>query len=905
MTSIAIGISEILKGIWGAASTYLARPRSRVENLHRDAELLNAKLVDFNGAIERNGQTVTEETRLWKLRAETFLSTEVDAIQRDYRAMRCLGGWSWNCVSINRRVTKKLEEVKELISQVDVSKVATTPPPPAMKLSISNNVVGMQSNLIQIVKQIRDENASVIGIYGMGGIGKTTLLKLINNHEEISKLMFEHVVWIVASKGCKLQKLQMDLAKKVGLNLKDEESEDDRASKLCDFLKEKNCLLFLDDIWELYDLNMLGMEQVQVEHGKEQKRKVVVFTTRSEQVCTEMRVNMKKKVKGLTFDQAWELFLKYAGEDVINSELAINRLAKEVAKECTGVPLALITVGRAMSAKRSWEVWNDALTQLKLSQMPKVTGMRERDPMFAAFKLSYDSLEDDNMRARLLCCSLWPEDFEIDKVELIQCWIGLGLIDEFDSINRAFHRGHSHIETLTNACLLELVEEVRNKLIEEVHPTKIKMHDVIRDMALWIASDCESNQRKWIVISQAGLRQLELKNEEWQVVERASFMHNKLTYLPRQTATFPKLSVLMLQQNKFLDFIPKSFFLSLPVLTFLDLSYTMIRELPREINMLSELQHLNLSFTKVEALPIELSSLAKLKYLLLERTWSLAQVPKGTISNLPLLKLLDLYKSKYTDLGELEGFQGCRKNIGITLHSMIDLERLGSLSQLSIWKLQLRDMRDLAYPSQLFENIMRSHNTRLGLERLDIVNVTTGGKLAVAQSNKDHQEGLECLRYMTLITIDDLLEITWKEVQPQMVFPNLHELTINNCKMLRNITGVFQLPNLSILRVSNCGEMEELISCVGSSVNSGIGLRSLFLYGLPKLNCISRQLLTFPYLERINVFFCPELRKLPFGAEICQNKLKGIVGEVDWWENIQWKDINDKNSLAPYFKFVY
>ncbi|KAG6498349.1 hypothetical protein ZIOFF_046261 [Zingiber officinale] len=867
----SIGIGQILNKIWDAASIFLARPRSRVEDLGRDAERLKAKLVDVNRAIdeaERDGKTATAEARLWKREAEAFVYTEVAAIQQDYGAMRCLGGWSWNCVAINWRVTKKLEEAKELISRVDVSRVAARlPPPPAVELPISNNIVGMQSDVIQIVNQIKDENVRVIGIYGMGGIGKTTLLKLINNHEETSKLKFEHVVWIVASKGCKLQKLQMDLAKKVGLNLEDDESEDDRAYKLHNFLKGKNCLLFLDDIWQSYEIVMLGMQPPK--RGMEKKRKVIVFTTRYEQVCTGMSANVIKKVKGLSSDEAWELFLKYAREDVINSERQINQLAKEITKECAGVPLALITVGRAMSAKRSREAWHDALVQLKKSQMPEVTGMKERDPMFAAFKLSYDSLEDDNIRARLLCCSLWPEDFEIDKDELIQCWIGLDLIDEFDSINKAFDRGHSHIETLTFACLLELV----NKNGE----TRIKMHDVIRDMALWMASDCGSNQHRWIVKARARLNQLELENEQWQVVERASFMHNNLSSLPRQTPTFPKLSMLMLQQNPKLDLIPEPFFKALPILAFLDLSGTNITDLPREINMLSELQYLNLNFTPIKALPVELSSLAKLKYLLLVGTKHLAKVPKGTMSNIALLKLLDLYESKYSNLDELEGFKGCRKYIGITLHSMIDLERLGSLPQLFTWKLQLQSMRDLAYPSQLFESIMSSYNTRQGLERLEIVDVTTGGELTIAQSNNDHEEGLECLRYMTLITVNDLQEITWKVVEHQTVFPNLHELSIFDCKMLRNITWVLHLPNLNVLKVSNCGEMEELINCVGSSANSSIGLRLLSLARLPSLNCISRQSLTFPYLEQLYVSSCPELRKLPFGAEICQNKLKGVT----------------------------
>ncbi|KAG6498348.1 hypothetical protein ZIOFF_046260 [Zingiber officinale] len=195
-----------------------------------------------------------------------------------------------------------------------------------------------------------------------------------------------------------------------------------------------------------------------------------------------------------------------------------------------------------MSAKRSWR--SDALMQLRQSRMLEVTDMKERDPMFAAFLLSYDSLEDDNMRAPLLCGSLWPEGFKIHKVELIQRWIGLGLINEFNSINKEFHRELSHIETLTFTCLLELVDSE---------------HTVGTD----------------------------------------------------------------------------------------------ITEILREIKMLSELQHLNLNSTPVVTLTAELSSLAKLKV----GTEHLIKVPMGTLSNLPLLKLLGLYESKYANLNELEGFQ--------------------------------------------------------------------------------------------------------------------------------------------------------------------------------------------------------------------------------------------------------
>ncbi|XP_042401516.1 disease resistance protein RPS2-like [Zingiber officinale] len=382
-----------------------------------------------------------------------------------------------------------------------------------------------------------------------------------------------------------------------------------------------------------------------------------------------MNANEKKKLANLASDPAWELFLKYAGKDVINSEPGINQLAREIVKECAGL-LALITVGRAMSAKRSWDSWNDALMQLRPSQMPEVT-----------------------------------------------------------------------------------------KLVDSEHTVGIKMHDVIRDMDLWMVSDCGSNQY------------------------RLPFPQTFHAHAPTEPyATLNSWDI----------------FQALLVLAFLELSGTDIAELSREIKMLSELQHLNLNFTPIVTVPTELSSLAKLEYLLLVGTERLIKVPMGTLSNLPLLKLLDSYESKYANLNELEEFQGRQKYIGITLDSKATLERLGSLPLLSIWKLQLQDMRDLACPSQLFERIMRSDNIRQGLERLEIVDAMIDDELIVTGNNKDIEKGFECLRYMALTTVNNLQEITWGAVKPQTLFPILHELNISGCKMLRNITWALQLPNHSI-----------------------------------------------------------------------------------------------------------
>ncbi|KAG6504571.1 hypothetical protein ZIOFF_036905 [Zingiber officinale] len=190
----------------------------------------------------------------------------------------------------------------------------------------------------------------------------------------------------------------------------------------------------------------------------QQPCKVAVFTTRSETLCGRMKAEKKIKVKCLDPNHAWQLFKENSDGDVLSSDKGINSCAQELAKECAGLPLALITVARVMLGKNSWELWKDALHQIRDKHEWTTIDLSEEDSvvMYKAFKLSYDSLENDSIRECLLCCALWPEDYEIHKFkELIPCWIGCGIIHEFNVINDTFIKGCSYLEALLAASLLE------------------------------------------------------------------------------------------------------------------------------------------------------------------------------------------------------------------------------------------------------------------------------------------------------------------------------------------------------------------------------------------------------------------------------------------------------------------
>ena len=88
------------------------------------------------------------------------------------------------------------------------------------------------SNLEKIWNCLMNNNTSRVGVYGMGGIGKTTIVTHINNRLIKDVNSFDHIYWVTVSKTSSIYKLQSDIAKVLKIDLSREEDERKRASKL-------------------------------------------------------------------------------------------------------------------------------------------------------------------------------------------------------------------------------------------------------------------------------------------------------------------------------------------------------------------------------------------------------------------------------------------------------------------------------------------------------------------------------------------------------------------------------------------------------------------------------------------------------------------------------------------------
>ncbi|XP_058075099.1 disease resistance protein RPS5-like [Magnolia sinica] len=891
-------VIEIVSCLWGPTTPrkcYIINLREDIDSLKNAMGELKSIRNDMKRKVDVAEQQLlkcTDHMQWWLQRVDAT-EGEVNEMEEAFQQMmRCFGNCHPNCWSaykLGKRVAKKLTDVADLITKgkdgsLDV--VAETPLPNPVIEQPSTSALGMESTLNEALCSLREDKTRVIGIYGMGGVGKTTLLEEINNEYLKRTGDFHVVIWVVVSKELNLRKIQRDIGKWLGLNWPENESNDTWAQDIYSALREKKFLLLLDDIWQRLDLKVVG-----IPHPSSQNKSKVVFTTRDEKVCSDMEADKKIKIKCLAWKEAWDLFRGKVGEDAMNSHREIPVLAELVAKECDGLPLALITIGRAMASKKTPEEWKHAITALRMS-LSDISGVE--DELLFRLKFSYDNLCDDVTKSCFLYCSLFPEDYSINKESIIDYWIGEGFLDGWDDdLDEAHNKGYDLIGTLQLACLLESGSDEK---------TEVKMHDVVRDLALWISSECGKKKNKFLVKAGVGLREAP-PVERWMEADRISLMENTIEEIT-ETPSCPNLLTLILQNNKGLAKIANEFFQFMPNLRVLDLSNNQIKEIPPEIGNLVELKYLNLSNTRITNLPEEMGCLVKLKHLDLEQCADLVRIRSEAISRLSRLKVLKMLNSfRYWEVREGSGWFSLTEMEGLKYLSHLEI----TIKTVSALK-RFLDSHKLpkvtrALTVQGCKGMKTSSFSAMGrLRSLKILYCKEMEEIMIGSDvKKEDYHSLSSLEQLILSRLVNL-----NIIRVGGCIQNLRNIIIRDCNKLKNVTWILQLQNLEEIKIWDSKGLEEVIGTSGVGIPMGEAclrwFKSLALDNLPELISICNLALAFPSLEKLEVHHCPKLKELPPGLQSADNHLKEIRGAKQWWDGLEWEEAGIKSNLLPFFK---
>ncbi|XP_027940044.1 disease resistance protein At4g27190-like [Vigna unguiculata] len=372
--------------------------------------------------------------------------------------------------SLAKEIERKTIEMIELDHNSKFEPFSRITELPGMKYYSSNNFFmfnSTEASCNKLLEELKNKSVLMIGLVGLGGSGKTTLAKEVGKKAEEMRI-FEKVVFATVSQPLNIRSIQDQIVDQLGFKLM-EESDIGRAQRLSERLRKGTTLVILDDVWEKINFQALGIPLDESGKGC-----CVFITTRSKEVCTYMQCQCTIELDLLSDEEAWTLFTHYSNISDDSSE-ALKGVARKIVNECKGLPIAIVTVGSTLKEK-SIEDFELALSRLENSK-PLDIPQGLRSP-YVCLELSYTNLTNQLSQSLLLLCSMFPEDCEIDLEDLFRFGRGFGTIGTFGTMENARREMHVAIKLLMNCCLLMHGKEKQ----------RVKLHDLVRDVALWIAS---------------------------------------------------------------------------------------------------------------------------------------------------------------------------------------------------------------------------------------------------------------------------------------------------------------------------------------------------------------------------------------------------------------------------------
>ncbi|XP_028072127.1 probable disease resistance protein At4g27220 isoform X4 [Camellia sinensis] len=959
------GIGEYLVAPIGRQFGYLFCFNTNIQNLETQLDRLKVTREGVQLGVDEtrnNVRTVGPHLEAWLTKANDNTAAAETIIKDKAQVQKgCFNGWCPNLklrYSLGRKAVKKTQELALLHAEgSNYIQSSYNPPPPSIEpMPTTTEFQGFDSRILvmnEIIEALKDDGIHLIGICGMGGMGKTTMAKEVANR---TKNLFNEFPMAVVSQEPNLKQVQSCIAEMLGLQL-DMENPILRSSRLRERLlqNDKKILVIFDDIWEEFDLEELGFP---LEGGSNKSCKIL-FTSRNRNLWKGIQNKRYTQLQVLVGEEPWHLFREKVGDCA--DDLDLLPLAKQIVNECGGLPLALVTIGRALTNEHNQHHWNNALQQLRTPCSESLSS-EVSAKVYQALYFSYNFLKDERAKKLFLLCCLFPEDYNITIEDLVRYGIGLRWFEGIDKVDEVRDRVNVLVDQL-KSCYLLLDGRVEGQ---------IKMHDLVRDVAISIAA---KDKHGFMTIHGA-------KSREWP--KKATYeLYTSISVISNEIEEFPggltcsKLEFLLIEcWNSSLK-IPSNFFEGMGELKVLDLRITKdISLLLSSLQFLRNLLTLHLDYSQkfdnisvmgkllnleiltfrgsnIEELPEEIGGLVNLKLLDLTGCLELKRIAPGVIS--ALVQLQELYMGGCEIIWEREGKEGGENaslrefeslsnlnTLEINIKDVVCLPRIPLFSKLTKYSILIGYGANLIFVEEYITRLRKLLSLRLldtctiPLECGGINSLLRSSALVRLReiSSEDavqelFREGVEGLQHLKDLLIDDCVTpecfvntMEWVPRTPNVIppiFPILEKLNLSNLPNLRKICHC-QLPTgsfgkLKHLYIENCDRMEEVIwkekgEDDATNKTEFQALESMTLCRLSMLVgfCRGTDEIEFPQLKKLRLRCLPQLMWLflnssnPF-SESMENHNATFLSlfphkvALPSLEELELKDLNNLEGL--------
>uniref|UniRef100_A0A0E0IZJ3 Uncharacterized protein n=1 Tax=Oryza nivara TaxID=4536 RepID=A0A0E0IZJ3_ORYNI len=785
-------------------------------------------------------------------KSKIFSNLSISAKKKTAKDMRRMRG-ELKKITKQHRDFSFASENSSNIQKEDSSDRKTSPK--VEETAIVGRIQEKREILACLSKKILTQDFIILAIYGMGGIGKTTLAQLVFNDKQFKEYF---PAWVHVSQVFDLDKIETSLITQLSK----------RAPNMIDLdivPPNLNIIIVLDDLWENDGFKLDNLKlKLKIGNGA---KVIILVTTRDKSIATRFSNVEPYKLEPLTNDMCWKIIKQKSAFEGRYDREWLEHIGKDIARKCGGVALAAQSLGYILHSKRAdeWEsvrdsnIWNESTSEDTSSP----------HHMLASLKLSYLRMKPC-LKMCFGYCAIFPKGQRIVKDDLIHQWICLDFI-ETSKIYSSKQLGEIYVDELLGMSFLQ-----HSKWFAGVHQenvTLFTMHDLVHDLASSVMVD-----------------EILVSSKQDNNGERYALLSDSTKPLHSFTKFPAKLRALC-----FVDCAKTELhydaFSGAKYLRVLDLSQCFVQKLPDSISQLRQLRYLSAPGIQDTMIPDCITKLSKLVYLNLHGSARLRSLP---------VSIGEMDSLMHLDLSGCSGIRRVPQSFGKLKLSYLDLSNCSSLKDVSeflgnLTKLQYLNLSYCQYVEKLgylgslteLRYFLFSSSCSPGLSQTDVLGPST--KLEYLNLSTEFTdikikrlpEAMGCfikLKYLNLSGWQKLKELprSWGNLQ------NLMHLDLSECRMINGVPEALRCLDTLIYEeveadvvcqnflayvcsLSNLEELDlsynECITTLPESIGDLRKLHTLILRGCYHLSQLPKVLLKNDNLKQLNISGCHNLDK--------------------------------------------